>query len=388
MKRSTERILTTHVGSLARPIELLDVMRAREHGQPYDAAGYADVVRAAVADVVRRQAHAGLDVVSDGEQGKVNFLSYIQERLVGFEPGAGSAVRAASWLLEAAAFPEYYADYFAKYSAAISPVKPLVCTAPVRYVGQTAVRADIANLHAALSGVTVEEAFMAATIPEGVGTNAFYATQDEYDEAVCDALREEYRAILDAGLVLQIDDPALVEILNEDPARDLPARRRHADEHVEKLNHALRGLPEERIRLHVCYGLNHGPRIHDAPLAEVVGFMLRVRAGAYSFEVANPRHMHEWRVWQDTPLPAGKMLIPGLLSHATSFVEHPLLIADQIETYARLVGRENVMAGADCGFSSRATYKPEIEPRIVWAKFEALAEGARLATRRLWGSRD
>jgi 5-methyltetrahydropteroyltriglutamate--homocysteine methyltransferase len=388
MKRSSERILTTHVGSLARPIELLDVMRAREHGQPYDAAAYADVVRAAVADVVRRQAGAGLDVVSDGEQGKVNFVSYIQERLVGFEPGAGSAVRAPSWSLEAAAFPEYYADYFAKYRAAISPVKPLVCTAPVRYVGQAAVRADIANLQAALSGVAVEEAFMAATIPEGVGRNAFYPTQDEYDEAVCDALREEYRAILDAGLVLQIDDPALVEILNENPARELPARRRLADQHIEKLNYALRGLPEERIRLHVCYGLNHGPRIHDAPLGEVVGFMLRVRAGAYSFEVANPRHMHEWRVWEDTRLPAGKMLIPGLLSHATSFVEHPLLIADQIETYARLVGRENVMAGADCGFSSRATYKPEIQPRIVWAKFEALAEGARLATRRLWARRD
>jgi 5-methyltetrahydropteroyltriglutamate--homocysteine methyltransferase len=362
-------------------------MRDKEQGKPYDQVAYADAVRTAVADVVRDQAQAGLDIVSDGEQGKVNFQQYIRERLDGFEPsGEGRAVRSASWALEAEAFPEYYADYFGKYSAAVATIVPLACTGPVRYSGQAALQTDIDNLKSALARVNVEEAFMPATIPEGVASNAFYASEDEYDEAVSDALREEYRGILDAGLVLQIDDPALIELLNENPNVDLPARRRAAQRHVDVLNHALRGFPEDRIRLHVCYGLNHGPRIHDVPFREVVDFMLAVNAGAYSFELANPRHMHEWRVWEEARLPEGKIIIPGLLAHAISFVEHPELIADQIVTFARLVGRENVIAGADCGFSSRATYRPEVHPRIVWAKFQALAEGARIASARLWPS--
>jgi 5-methyltetrahydropteroyltriglutamate--homocysteine methyltransferase len=373
------------VGSLARPAALLDVMRAKEHGQAYDAVDYADIVRQAVADVVRRQVECGLDVVADGEQGKVTFATYVKERLAGFEEGSGTAAGAPSWALEAAAFPEYYQDYFGKYRESVSPLRPLVCRGPVSYIGQAAVQTDIANLRAALDGLAVSEAFMPATIPIELGENQFYATQDDYRVAITDAMREEYTAILDAGLLLQIDDPALVEMLNENPARDLALRRREAAQHVEHLNYALRGLPAERIRLHVCYGLNHGPRVHDVALREVVDFMLEVNAGAYSFEVANPRHMHEWRIWEEVRLPDGKVLIPGFLSHGTSFVEHPQLIADQIETYARLVGRENVIAGADCGFSSRASYKPEIHPSVVWAKFEALAEGARLATRRLWG---
>jgi len=360
-------------------------MRDKEQRKRYDEAAYAGVVRTAVADVVRNQAQAGLDVVSDGEQGKVNFQSYIRERLVGFEPrGEGRAVGAASWALEAAAFPEYYADYFGKYSSAVATIVPLVCTGPVRYTGHAALQTDIDNLKSALAPVNVAEAFMPATIPQGVARNEFYASEDEYDAAVSEALREEYRGILDAGLLLQIDDPTLVEMLNENPEFDLAERRKAAQRHIEVLNHALRGFPEERIRLHVCYGLNHGPRIHDVAFREVVGFMLAVNAGAYSFELANPRHMHEWRVWQDVRLPEGKIIIPGLLAHAISFVEHPELIADQIATFARLVGRENVIAGADCGFSSRATYKPEVHPRIVWAKFQALAEGARIASGRLW----
>lgn len=389
MKRSSERILTTHVGSLARPTALLDVMRAKEHGEPYDAAAYADLIRDAVADIVRKQVACGIDVVSDGEQGKVNFISYVDERLSGYEPsGEPGTTRAASWAREAAAFPEYYADYFGKYSSAIKALVPLSATGPVRYVGHAALQTDIANLQAALSTVHVEEAFMPATIPEGVGSNAFYATEDEYDAAVAEALREEYRAIVDAGLVLQIDDPLLAELLSEDPAVDLAERRRRAQRHVDRLNLALGGLPEERLRFHACYGLNQGPRMHDAALREVVDFMLQVPAQAYSFEFANPRHMHEWHVWEEVRLPPGKVLIPGFISHGTSFVEHPLLIADEIETFARLVGRENVIAGADCGFSSRASYKPEIGARIVWAKFEALAEGARIASARLWGRRD
>jgi len=386
MKRSTERILTTHVGSLARPTPLLDVMREKENDRPYDHDEFRRLVRESVADMVRKQVDCGIDVVTDGEMGKVTFATYIKERLSGFEAGGESIwTSSRSWALEAAMFPEYYADYFQKYSSTVSQIVPLVCTGPVTYTGQVAVQTDIDNLKTALTELEVEEAFMPATTPLTIGANRYYPSDDDLLEAVTDALREEYRAILDAGLVLQIDDPGLIEILNENPSTTLEERRRLATTHVEQINHAIRGLPAERIRLHVCYGLNHGPRIHDVPLREVVPFMLEINAGAYSFEVANPRHMHEWRVWEHTRLPGDKIIIPGMLSHGYSFVEHPELIADQIETYARLVGRENVIAGADCGFSSRATYKPEIHPSVVWAKFRALAEGARLATQRLWG---
>jgi 5-methyltetrahydropteroyltriglutamate--homocysteine methyltransferase len=387
MKRSTDRILTTHVGSLARPKDLLDVMREKDYGRPYDRQEFDRLVREAVADVVRRQAECGLDIVADGEMGKHTFISYVGERLSGLEPSTGESrsVRSMSWALEAAAFPDFYDDYFQKYSASVSPLVPLVCTGPVRYTGHAAVQTDIDNLKSAMAAVKVEQGFMPATIPLGVGENRYYPSEDEFREAVTDALREEYRAIVDAGLVLQIDDPSLIEILNEHPDTTIEQRRKQADEHVEYVNHALRGLPEDRVRVHVCFGLNSGPRVHEVALREAVPFMLKINAGAYSFEVANPRHMHEWRIWEHTRLPAGKVLIPGMISHGYSFVEHPELIADQLETYARLVGRENLIAGADCGFSSRATYKPEIPPSVVWAKFKTLAEGARLATQRLWG---
>ncbi|HET6319130.1 MAG TPA: cobalamin-independent methionine synthase II family protein [Chloroflexota bacterium] len=387
MKRSMERMLTTHVGSLPRPTQLLDVMREKENDRPYDHDEFARLVREAVAGVVRKQAECGLDVVTDGEMGKVTFATYFNERLSGFEPrGETYSTRVGSWSLEAAAFPDYYADYFQKYRSTVSQLRPLVCTGPVGYTGQAAVRTDIENLNSALAQVDVQEAFMPATIPLVIGDNQYYSSEDDLREAVTEAMREEYRAILDAGLVLQIDDPGLIEILNEDPARPIEERRRRAAAHVEEVNHALRGLATERIRVHVCYGLNSGPRVHDASFAEVAPFMLRINAGAYSFEFANPRHMHEWKVWEHTRLPDDKVLIPGMISHGHSFVEHPELIADLLETFARLVGRENVIAGADCGFSSRATYKPEVPPSVVWAKFESLAEGARLATQRLWAA--
>jgi 5-methyltetrahydropteroyltriglutamate--homocysteine methyltransferase len=252
------------------------------------------------------------------------------------------------------------------------------------YTGKAAVEADIANLKAALEGQDVEEAFMPATSAYGFGRNEYYASEDEYVEAVGDAMREEYLAIVDAGLILQVDDPWLTEALSDDPATTPEQRYADAVRHVELLNHCLRGIPPDRVRLHVCYGLNHGPRLHDSPMREWVDLMLKVDVGAYSFEVANPRHQHEWRVWETAKLPDGRLLIPGFLSHANNFVEHPELIADGIETYARLVGRENVIAGADCGFSSRASYKPEVYADVVWAKFQALSEGARLATQRLW----
>ena len=225
---------------------------------------------------------------------------------------------------------------------------------------------------------------MPAIAPYGFAKNEYYPTDEEYVHAVGEALREEYRAIVDAGLILQVDDPSLTEILSDDPSTTPVERRKAAEAHVEGVNHALRGIPTERVRFHTCYGLNHGPRLHDAPLRDIVGLMLKMDAVAYSFEVANPRHQHEWHVWEDVKLPEGKALIPGFLSHANNFVEHPELIADQIVTYAGLVGRENVLAGADCGFSSRATFAPEVHPTVVWAKFEALSDGARLATQRLW----
>jgi 5-methyltetrahydropteroyltriglutamate--homocysteine methyltransferase len=384
MKRSETRILTTNVGSLARPHDLLEVMREKEHGRPYDADAFATLVRTAVGDGVRKQAECGLDVISDGEQGKVNFLTYVCERLSGYEPSSASAMPQPSWAREAAAFPGYYQDYFKKYESAVSPLTHVVCTGPVAYTGHAAVQADIANLKAALEGMGAEEAFMAATSPWGFGHNAYYPTEEEYVQAVGSALREEYRAIVDAGLILQIDDPWLAELVSADSATTLTERRRTAAKHVEELNAVIGDLPADRVRLHVCYGLNHGPRIHDAPLIDFVDLMLQVNVGAYSFEFANPRHYHEWRTWEKVKLPDGKILIPGFISHGMSFIEHPELIADGIQTFARLVGREKVIAGADCGFSSRASFKPEIHPSVVWAKFQALAEGARLATERLW----
>jgi len=384
LKRSENRILTTHVGSLARPHELLDAMRAREQGSQDDGT-VERLVREAVMDVVQKQAEAGIDVVTDGEQSKLGFFQYLVERFDGLEGRPGRVALPPSWQLEVDMFPEYYADYFGKYSSDSGPTSSnvMACTGPISYAGHDAVARDIENLKAALAEVEVEEAFMPACAPHEFGINEHYNTSEEYVVAIAEALREEYRAIIDAGLILQVDDPFLIDLLMED--REPAERRAIAQAHVEVVNHALRDLPTDRVRLHTCYGLNHGPRLHDAPLGDVVEMMLQIDAGAYSFEVGNPRHQHEWRVWEDTVLPDGKILIPGFLCHAHNFVEHPRLIADGIETYARLVGRENVIAGADCGFSSRAIYHPEVHPTVVWAKFRALAEGARIASEELWG---
>ncbi len=384
MQRSTERILSTHVGSLARPHDLLEVMREREHGRPYDADGFAKRVTTAVADVVAEQVRAGLDVVTDGELSKVSFLTYVKDRLAGFDAGAGERLMPPSWQVEIDAFPEYYADYLGKYKDQVSPMTTMVCTGPISYTGHVQLQADIDNLRAALDGQDVTEAFLPSTSPSGFGRNSYYPSHTDYLAAVAEALRVEYLAIVDAGFLLQVDDPWLIEYLSENPATTPEQRRADAERHIEILNHALRGIPTEKIRLHTCYGLNHGPRIHDLDFRDIAPLMLKVNACAYSFEVANPRHQHEWKIWRDVRLPEGKILIPGLLGHATNYVEHPELIADQIELYAGIVGRENVIAGADCGFSSRASFHPEVHPTVVWQKFRALAEGARLASRRLW----
>jgi 5-methyltetrahydropteroyltriglutamate--homocysteine methyltransferase len=265
----------------------------------------------------------------------------------------------------------------------IAPRIPLVCTGPVSYRGQEAIRKDIENLKDALGGLKVEEAFMPAVAPSGVGNNEYYGSEEEYLHAVGDALRTEYQAIVSAGFILQVDDPWLTELYG-DASLSIAERRKIAERSIEALNHALQGIPAEKIRFHTCYGINEGPRVHDAPLKDIVDLILKVNAGAYSFEAANPRHEHEYHVWETVKLPEGKVIIPGVVTHASNIVEHPELIAERITRYAKLVGRENVIAGSDCGFSSQATYNPEVHPTVVWAKFQAMAEGTRLATRQLW----
>lgn len=388
MKTSTSRILTTHVGSLARPRPLLEMMRDRFHGDPVDDDDYAAAITAAVADVVRQQAEAGIDVVTDGEMGKPSFFTYVVDRLTGFSADEGEKVMPPSWQLEIDAYPGYYRRYLGKYDEVVTELTAMACTGPVSYCGHDAVATDIANLRAAIdtlpSDHDVSEAFLPSTSPRGFGINRFYDSDDDYLEAVAEALRTEYLAIVDAGFILQVDDPWLIEILTGAPGSDPADRVREAQQHIEIVNHSLREIPTDRIRLHTCYGLNHGPRTHDLPMAEIVPHMLGIRAGAYSFEVANPRHQHEWRLWGDIDLPDDRVLIPGLLGHAVNYVEHPQLIADYIEHYASVVGKERVIAGADCGFSSRASFEPEVHPEVVWEKFRALSEGATIASGRLW----
>jgi 5-methyltetrahydropteroyltriglutamate--homocysteine methyltransferase len=270
-----------------------------------------------------------------------------------------------------------------RYLSTVTPGWEMVCDGPIAYVGHDMVKSDIENLRLALEEVDVTDAFIPCTAPRTFGPNQFYESETEYLYAIASALREEYKAIIDTGLIVQVDDPQLTAVLyNPDVPPD--ESRRAADEHVDLLNYAVEGLPRDRLRLHTCYGINHGPRVHEASMREVAEFMLRINVGAYSFEAANPRHQHEWRVWQDVTLPEDTIIIPGFLNHGTSYVEHPELIADGIVTYAQLVGRENVIAGADCGFGTHATLTPEVHPTIVWEKFRALVEGAQLATERLW----
>jgi 5-methyltetrahydropteroyltriglutamate--homocysteine methyltransferase len=383
IQHSTDRILATHVGSLPRPHDLLDVLKVKASGGAYDRATYDRLLRSSVADCVKRQADCGIDVVTDGELSKTGFFAYMRTRLTGFEPRPGR--RSTSFAAEEAAFPEYYADYFkqAMLGGGIVPLSPVACTGPIRYVGQEDLQKDIANLKAAAAGVPHRAVFMPASAPSGAGANEYYASDEEYFQAVGSAFRTEYQAIIDAGFLLQVDDPGLTELFG-DPTFDEAQRRRRASLYVESVNEALRGLPVERIRYHTCYGINHGPRIHDASMAEVVGYMLKVNAGSYSFESGNARHEHEYHVWENVKLPPDKVILPGVITHSSSIVEHPELIAERIVRFAERVGRENVVASADCGFSSQATYKTEIHPKVVWAKFEALREGANLASKRLW----
>jgi 5-methyltetrahydropteroyltriglutamate--homocysteine methyltransferase len=389
MKQSTERILTTHVGSLPRPPDLLQMIQAKEQGGSFDAEAFANRVKGAVAEVVRKQAEAGIDVVADGEMGRFGFIPYVNERLTGLEPRP-SPGREGTWSRsrEHLAFPEYYA-WAAQMPGAAGGAQrnQWVCTGPIAYQGHHVLARDIDNLKAALAQVRYEEAFMPAVSPAqlaGWNKNEYYKTDQEFRVAIADALRAEYRAIVDAGLVLQIDDPQLASHYTTHPELDIAQCRNVAAATVELLNHALAGIPPERVRYHTCYGINMGPRVHDLELKHIVDVMLRINAGAYSFEAGNPRHEHEWRVWQEVRLPEGKALIPGVITHGSNFVEHPEAIAQRIDRFAQVVGRERVIAGADCGFASFST-TCEVHPTVVWAKLAALAEGARLATKELWG---
>ncbi|HEX2565438.1 MAG TPA: cobalamin-independent methionine synthase II family protein [Burkholderiales bacterium] len=396
MKRSDQRVLTTHVGSLIRPPELLEFIAKKQGGLAYDEKAYAACLQSSVSQVVKKQKDAGVDIPSDGEFGKaISWSQYALERLSGFErrpvkPGQNPFARGA----DRARFPEFYAELDAgegmargAATSAGAAVGQAVCVAPIRYTGQAELELDIRNFKAALAAAGIEEGFLPVAAPSSVipdRKNEYYKTDEECLQAIAEAMRTEYRAIVDAGLLLQLDDArAAVTYDRMVPPATLADYRRWVAMHVEVLNHALEGIPEDRVRYHVCWGSWPGPHTTDVPLRDIVDLILKVRAGAYLIEGANPRHEHEWRVWESVKLPKGRILVPGVISHATNVVEHPELVAERIGRYACLLGRENVMAGTDCGFA-QGPFHRRVHPSILWAKLEALAEGARIASRQLW----
>ncbi len=403
MKRSTERILTTHAGSLVRPPAIIEVMAAREAGRPYDRERFAQDLRAGVAEVVRQQAEAGVDIPSDGEFGKVGWTNYVSERISGLEPRpAQPGATRQIFGKDRQDFAEFYAAWtrhertmWLPPALAEAPAPSSLiaweCTGPISYTGSDAIQTDIANFKAALADEQVNgkfaEAFLPVSAPgsaEATRLNHYYPSEEAYLYALAGALKTEYRAIVDAGLLVQVDDaflPALYDRLLL--SGTLEDYRKFSHLRVEAVNHALSGIPPERVRYHICWGSWNGPHSTDVPLREIVDLVLEVNAGAYSIEAANPRHEHEWRVWEDVKLPEGKILIPGVVTHSTNIIEHPELVAERIVRFARLVGRENVIAGTDCGFS-QIWNLIRTHPSIQWAKLRALAEGARLATQQLW----
>jgi 5-methyltetrahydropteroyltriglutamate--homocysteine methyltransferase len=387
-----DRVLTTHVGSLIRPPELLQFIRLRQSRQAYDEQAYASCLQGAVAEVVRRQVEAGVDLPSDGEFGKaISWSQYALERLSGFErraarPGEHGSTRGAD--------RARFADFYRELDAADGPPAQVgvsagqaVCVGSVAYTGQAELQRDIDNFKAALAQAGVEQGFLPVAAPSSVipdRINEYYKSDDELLFAIAEAMRAEYRAIVDAGLMLQLDDARLAVTYDRMvPPASFSQYRSWVARQVEAINHALQGIPEERVRYHVCWGSWPGPHSTDVPLKEIVDLVLKVSAGTYLIEGANPRHEHEWRVWESVQLPEGKVLAPGMISHATNVVEHPELVAQRIVRLAKLVGRERVLAGTDCGFA-QGPFHRRVHPSIMWAKLEALAEGARLASRELW----
>ena len=400
MKRSDNRILTTHAGSLPRPEDLIQMYQARARGEPQDEAVLAARLNSAVSEVVKQQAEAGVDVVDDGEYGKpalgtVDYgpwSSYATFRLSGWEPeqvraGAAPITPHAAQLAsmggrrERREFAEFYEELTGTTRPGVARPRNIF-TGPISYVGQDDIQTDISNLRAAYEASGVEEAYMCAVAPGsfGRGLNYHYATDEEFLFALGEAMGQEYKAITDAGFILQLDDPGLPDSWDMmSPSLTLEEYKKYANTCIDALNHGLQGIPEDRVRYHICWGSWHGPHTTDIPLRDIVDIMLRVNAGGYSVEAGNVRHEHEWKVWRETKLPDGKVLIPGVVSHATNVVEHPQLVADRIIRYANVVGRENVIAGTDCGFGGR------VHPQIAWAKLKSLSEGAALATKALWG---
>jgi 5-methyltetrahydropteroyltriglutamate--homocysteine methyltransferase len=374
MKRSTDRILTTHAGSMIRPPEVL----ALTPDTP--AQRVSETLRAAVTEVVKKQAELGVDVVSDGEFGKDSWFTYVMQRLDGYEvrpvqkPAIGFLGRDET----------RYPDFFASSGMGGLGTQRHVCVKPLRYIGKTVMQRDVDNFLAALQGTNVEGAFLPVVSPTSISvdhTNEYYPSHEEYLAALADALHEEYKTITDAGLIVQLDDAILTHFYDRMQADGVDYRKWVAQS-IEVINHALRGIPEEQVRYHVCWGSWPGPHTSDVPFRTIADLILNINAQGFSIEAANPRHEWEWTVWQDVKLPEGKILIPGVISHAISHVEHPELIAQRLRRFCDLVGRENVIASSDCGFAQGAGLQRQV-PSIVWAKLSALAEGARLASRQL-----
>jgi 5-methyltetrahydropteroyltriglutamate--homocysteine methyltransferase len=386
MNRSSGRILTTHVGSLIRPADLLAHATAARK-EPAAQPQYLESLRRATADVVRQQAEAGIDIVNDGEYGKSSWANYVLDRMTGFEFRPDTLYEA-TWLgRDRFRFAEFMKAEFPRGAAGAAGH---ACVGPIAYRGHEAVRRNISDLEAALAAAGVAEGFLTAVAPASTGydaSNEYYKDERDYVFAIAAALREEYLEIVNAGLILQVDDAVLANMYDELTQQGRERYRQWAELRVEALNHALSGIPEDRVRYHVCFGSWHVPHVADAPLEAILPLVLKVRAGAYSIEAANVRHEHEWRVWQLVKLPPGKILIPGVVTHHTTSIEHPRLVADRIVRFAGLVGRENVIAGTDCGFAQLETYQ-RVHPQVMWAKLQTLAEGARLASQELWGARD
>jgi 5-methyltetrahydropteroyltriglutamate--homocysteine methyltransferase len=388
MKRSDKRILTTHVGSLIRPKALQEFLRARQSGKSYDKAAYEECLAKSVTEVVKQQAAAGVDVVSDGEFGKaISWSQYALERLGGFER---RPVKEGANPFKRGADRQRFAEFYAELDAAdgVATVSDSVCVGPISYTGQKELQADIDHLKAALKDTKAEEAFLPVAAPASVipdRKNEYYKSDEECQIAIAEAMRTEYKMIVDAGFLVQLDDARnAVTFDRMVPPASFADYRKWLEKQVEIINHAIEGLPADRIRYHVCWGSWPGPHTTDVPLKDIVDLILKVKAGAYVIEGANPRHEHEWNVWKDAKLGDGQVLIPGVISHATNVVEHPELVAERIVRLGKLVGRENVIAGTDCGFA-QGPFHRRVHPSIMWAKLEALAAGAQIATKELWG---
>jgi 5-methyltetrahydropteroyltriglutamate--homocysteine methyltransferase len=379
VRRSLERILTTHAGSLYRPPELLEMINARVQDEPVDAQKFAAELRRAVGEVVSKQAACGIDIVDDGELSKPSFADFIVDRISGFEGENPEQI-----------FPNRRLDYPEYYAGQLGPAgarRPL-CVGPLAWKDKAALKTDIENLRSAVANSDADEAFIPSPSPGIIAMripNAYYESEEEYLGALAEVLREEYRAIVDAGFVLQIDAPDVPMAWTAqfdaerfgDYSRTLSMRNA-------ALNDALEGIPEESVRYHICWGNNEAPHTLDIPLDRIIDLVLNVRAQAYSIEAANPRHAHEWEIWRDVRLPEGKILIPGVIDSTTNFVEHPQLVAQRIMQFGALVGRENIIAGTDCGFGTSARLSPRVHPVVMWAKLTTLAEGARIASQHLW----